>query len=133
MGMYTEFHFNVKLKKDVPQEVIDILNYMLNEGTKEPLPEPDHPLFETCRWRIMLNMDSYYFAADTNSTLRYDDIGRCYYLNIRCNLKNYGNEIEKFINWIMPYIRAFKGDFLGFYRYEETEQPTLIFMKEQPK
>ena len=31
MGMYTEFHFNVALKEDVPQEVISILEYMLQE------------------------------------------------------------------------------------------------------
>ena len=81
----------------------------------------------------MLNSDSYYFAADTHSTLRYDNIGQCYYLCIRCNLKNYSNEIEKFVDWVMPYIRAYEEDFLGFSRYENTEQPTLIYMKELSK
>lgn len=133
MGMYTEFHFNVELIENVPQEIIDILNYMLNKGTQEPLPEPDHPLFKTSRWRRMLRSDSYYFAADTHSTLRYDDIGHSYYLCIRCNLKNYDNIIEKFIDWIMPYLYQYPEDFLGFSRYENTEQPTLIYMKELTK
>ncbi len=130
MGMYTEFHFNVELKKDIPQEVINILNFMLNKKEALSPQLPDHPLFQTHRWRVMLRCDSYYFPADTHSTLRFDDIGKSYYLCIRCNLKNYDNEIEKFIDWIMPYLSHFSGDFLGFYRYEETEQPTLIFMKE---
>lgn len=129
MGMYTEFHFNVELKKDVPQEVVEVLKFMLGDIVVEP-KLPTHPLFETDRWRVMLGMDSYCFHADTHSTLRLEDIGNCYYLCIRCNLKNYNDEIEKFISWITPYLEQFPGDFLGFSRYEETEQPTLIFMED---
>jgi len=129
MGMYTEFHFNVELKQNAPRSVIEVLEYML--GTREKRPElPDHPLFATSRWRIMLQMDSYYFDADTYSTLRFDEISNAYYLCVRCNLKNYDNEIELFINWINPYIDAFEDDFLGFSRYEETESPKLIFYTE---
>lgn len=131
MGMYTELHFNVELKEDVPPEVVAVLKYMLNRESNavEP-PLPDHPLFQCFRWRGMLQCDSYYFRADTHSTLRFDDIGRSYYLCIRCNLKNYDDEIEKFVDWIMPYIDAIDGDFLGFSRYEETEVPTLLYYKE---
>lgn len=129
MGMYTEFHFNAKLNKDVPQEVINVLRFML--GELETQPElPAHPLFQTERWSFMLKCDSNFFDADTLSTLRFDEFfsGR-YYLCIRCNFKNYHDEINKFISWIMPYLDKLPGSFLGFSRYEETEQPTLIFMK----
>lgn len=127
MGMYTELHYNAELRKDVPEQVIKVLNYMLHFEPGEARPElPDHPLFKTERWPVMLRMDSYYFAADTPSTMRKDDIGEQYLLCIRCNLKNYGSEIEHFINWIDPYVDAYEGDFLGFYRYEESEEPTLI-------
>jgi len=74
----------------------------------------------------MLNCGSYYFDADTISTIRKDDITQQWTLCIRCNLKNYDDEIEKFLDWIHPYLDKQEGDFLGFYRYEETEQPTLI-------
>lgn len=125
MCMYTELHFNSEIKPE--DKVIKILQYML--GETEEVPELSrHPLFSTSRWRIMLRCDSYYFDADTSSTLRYDWQGD-WYLCIRCNLKNYGNEIEHFLNWIMPYCEKEEGDFLGFYRYEETETPTLIYMK----
>ena len=129
MGMYTEFHFNVELKKDVPQEVVEVLKFMLGDIEVEP-KLPAHPLFETDRWRVMLCMDSYYFHADTHSTLRFDDISNSYFLCIRCNLKNYNSEIEKFVSWITPYLDEFPNNFLGFSRYEETEQPTLLFMAE---
>ena len=58
-----------------------------------------------------------------------DDISNAYYLCVRANLKNYGEEIRKFLDWITPYLEKYEGEFLGFYRYEESEQPTLIYHK----
>lgn len=134
MGMYTELHFNVELAEDVPGDVIDILKFMVGDSEEEPKKLPRHKLFESTRWRFMLRTDSYYFPADTHSTLRYDDIGKSYYLCIRTNLKNYDSEIEKFISWIDPYIDIYtqQGDFLGFYRYEEDNEPTLIYRRTTP-
>jgi hypothetical protein len=54
-------------------------------------------------------------------------VDNCWYLCIRCNFKNYSNEIKHFCDWIYPYLSKFPGDFLGFTRYEETEMPTLIY------
>jgi hypothetical protein len=127
MGMYTELHFNSELKKETPKEVIETLKYMVGEAENSPDLLPEHDLFKTGRWDYMLQCDSYYFNADTHSTLRFDDISDSYYLCIRTNLKNYGNEIEEFIDWIRPYLAKSEGEFLGFSRYEETEQPTLLF------
>lgn len=128
MGMYTELHFNSELKKDVPINVIDILRHMIGEYDDAPSNTPEHELFDTNRWNYMLQGTSYYFDADTNSTLRWDRISGSYYLCIRCNLKNYDNEIEKFVDWIKPYLEKSHGEFLGFSRYEEVEKPTLIYM-----
>jgi hypothetical protein len=123
MGMYTELHYNVELLYSTPNTVITVLNYMLGEEDRQPVL-PDHPLFATERWKVMLTMDSAYFAADTHSTLR---AGYAYWiLCVRCNLKNYHEEIEKFIDWLDQYVDAASGDFLGFYRCEETEIPALI-------
>lgn len=130
MGMYTELHFNSELKKNTPENVLNTLKYMISgEESIKPTALPDHDLFETERWEVLFLMDSYYFDADTHCTLRHDTISDTYYLCVRSNLKNYGSEIEKFIDWIMPYLDKFEGDFLGFYRYEESEQPTLIYYR----
>lgn len=126
MGMYTEFHFNVQLKKDVSEQVVNVLNKMLGEDVDVSLPE--HELFITPRWEIMLRCDSYYFDAQTHSALIKDKFSEGLYLCIRCNLKNYDSEIEKFVDWIKPHIDGYEGKFLGFSRYEETEEPTLIYM-----
>ena len=125
MGMYTEFHFNTELKKDTPQSVIDILSFMVGDKKKEP-NKPVHEFFECARWKYLFTMDSYYFSADTYSTLRYDDISESYFLCVRSNLKDYDNEIVKFLDFISEYIED-DEEFLGFYRYEEEKKPTLIY------
>jgi hypothetical protein len=130
MGMYTEFHFNVKLVNDLPKKVESILKYMIGDFSGEdifPSDLPNHKLFSTPRWQVMLRGDSYYFAADTISVLRYDDIANSYFLCVRCNFKNYDSEIELFLDWIHPYIEMDSGEFLGFYRYEMDKIPTLIY------
>lgn len=126
MGMYTEIHFNSELKQDVPQSVVDVLHYMLGEIKEEPTL-PDHPLFQCDRWRSLFRMDSYYFDADTHSTMRKDKIADAHYLCVRANLKNYDDEIDRFVDWITPHLNKNEGDFLGFKRYEEDEVPTLIY------
>lgn len=131
MGMYTELVCAFELKDDTPENVIKVLGAMCN-GDTDLLDEndiPNHELFETQRWRFMLRSDSYYFDGDTNSTLRKDDIAG-WIATIRCNLKNYKNEIEKFIDWIEKYILyAGEGEyFIGYSRYEEDKQPKLIYV-----
>lgn len=128
MGMYTEFHFNAELRRDTPPEVLSVLRYMIGKGEK-PEVLPGHRLF-TLAWPVVLSGDSYYFDADTHSTLRYDKLAEAHFLCIRSNLKNYGGEIAAFVDWITPYIAKAPGEFLGFSRYEETEQPNLIHMPE---
>lgn len=127
MGMYTEIHFNSELKQNLPEDVVNILQYMIDSKNEPVLP--DHEFFMCDRWRSLFRMDSYYFDADTHSTLRFDEISHAYYLCVRANLKNYDSEIEKFLDWITPYLAKDEGEFLGFYRYEENEQPILIYAK----
>jgi hypothetical protein len=128
MGMYTEFHFNAELKKDVPTNVLWILKSMISPSVGVSMGViPADLLFSCDRWMSMLYTDSAYFAADTYSTLRFDEFDECWYLCIRCNLKNHQHEIEKFVAWVSQYVYAEEGDFLGFLRHEEVEMPTLIF------
>jgi hypothetical protein len=130
MGMYTEFHFNVELKEDTPKKVINILKKMVKDNDIVIHNLPEHDFFKTSRWEWMLCSDSYYFDADTHSTIR-EDASNTHYLCVRCNLKNYDNEIELFLNWINKYLAYYGGEFLGFYRYEEDDIPTLINYKQE--
>jgi len=127
MGMYTEIRYFGGLKKDVPEHVPHILRFMVGQPVTEPSNLPDHPLFKDTRWAYMLNCDSYYFEADTHSTMRFDDIGEQWQLTVQSNLKNYNDEIAKFIDWVSPYVQAMDGQFVGYTRYEEENNPTLIY------
>jgi len=131
MGMYTEIHFNSELNIPKDSVIANVLKYMLGDIKETPKVLPDRELFHTERWNIMLRCDSYYFDADTNSTLRWDKVSKSYYLCVRSNVKNYDSEIEHFIDWINPYCNKYEGAFLGFYRYEENEKPTLIHWSEK--
>jgi hypothetical protein len=133
MGMYTELVMAVKLKKDAPKLVVGVLRYMCGEADKDEAlrgyaqKPPAHPFFET-GWEYVLRCDSYYFHGDTHSTVRFDDIANSWYLTVRTNLKNYSSEIEHFLLWIAPY--ADTVGFVGYMRYEEAENPTLIYFTE---
>ena len=125
MGSYTELNIGVRICP-IPT-VVQKLNYMLGEDTEDV--HIDHPLFtDQTRWKYMLLSDSYYFDGKSDSKLFIDDLypdDPMYYLNVRCNLKNYDEEIEKFMDWLCPYIET-KG-FLGYKRYEQCNTPTLIY------
>lgn len=103
MGMYIEFVCVIELKKDMLKEVINILNNMI-EGEDRYDIILFYLFFECCRWRWLFIMDSYFFLGRSNMMFEYDDIVKIYYLIIRSNLKNYDDEINKFLNWIKLYI-----------------------------
>lgn len=129
MGMYTELNIGVNLIPETPKNIIEILEYMLGENENDNIETTNHPLFLTDRWRYMLRCDSYYFDSRTDSSMSKDDITKRYELNVRCNLKNYDNEIDLFLNFIQPYLDTF--GFLGYTRYEEYDEPTLIYNTEK--
>ena len=51
----------------------------------------------------------------------YDKIAKCWFLTTCFNLKNYDQEIEKFLDWLCPYIQT--EGYIGTYWYEEQEEP----------
>lgn len=131
MGDYTEFDFNVRVKATASKAVLQVIQFAMGtvEGRDSEEPLPDHPLFHTKRWHAMFRSGSSYFDAQPHSLFYWGDIEKCWILNVRCNLKNYDQEFEKFLDWITPHLEHHKGDFLGFLRYPHHEEdiPTLIY------
>jgi hypothetical protein len=137
MGMYTECYVNVRLVENLPKKIIEVLEYLFDnswydndEGMhvqekQEPAALPDHKFFSTCRWRLIGSGASFYHIPFPTSKilLELDQ----YYLTSRSDLKNYEGEIELFFDWLMPYIDAFEGEFIGYSRYEEDDMPQLFF------
>lgn len=128
--MYTEFVFATELKKDTPENVINILKYLTDEpeyDTEYAGELPEHPFFKTDRWKWIFKCDSYYFPGISMCQFVHDEFfPGTYYLTSRSNLKNYDNEIGKFLHWIKPYCDGSHG-FMGYKMYEEFDEPTLIY------
>lgn len=127
MGMYTQLVLHINLKEDTPEDVINILKYMMGEIETEHTDS--HDLFDCEKWDWFLRSDSYYFSGFTKSEMRFDDISNCWKVNIHCNVKNYNHEIQKFWNWIKPHVDT--DDLCGYYRYEENWEPTLLYGSER--
>ena len=129
MGMYTELVISTRIV-DVP-EVINILKLMtardLNIEFSAIKELPSHPLFVSDRWRFMLMSSSYYFTPAVSTLLEYDYIGRNWSFINRSDFKNYGNEINLFLDWLDPYIDAHDGEMVGYSRYEESVVPTIRY------
>ena len=123
MGMYTEIFVNVDLKPDTPEEVLSVLRAICDGkfGSDELADKPP-------RWGILFNDGSYYTPRTRVGSLTYDDISKAWSLIGKGDIKNYEREIEQFFEWLMPWIDAQKGDFIGYMRYEEFQEPTLFFM-----
>ena len=128
--MYTELVIACSIHEK-HKNYIDALNNMVNDICCD-IPcdvKFDHPLFNTARWDWMFHGDSYYFTGKTHSEFIYDDISKNWVLTARFNIKNYNNEIEKFLDWIAPVANE-KDEFVGYKRYEEAENPTLIYFED---
>mgnify|MGYP001557957264 CR=1 FL=1 len=126
MGMYTQLVFGASINPEKYPEIEDTLNYILTGGN-EPLELPNHEFFKTDRWRRLFTGDSHYFDFKTFSKITTYDYCDTVHITIVSNIKNYNMEIQKFLNWIDSYLDNSEGEFLGFFRYEENREPTLIY------
>ena len=131
MGMYTEIYICSEIKDDTPDSVLKVIQYLFDGKQElkdwEKLELPAHEFFKTDRWRIIGKCCSYYHIPFATSDLRYDEISKSYHLVSRSDLKNYDGEIGLFFDWIMPYLDKYEGEFIGYSRYEENDEPKLYF------
>lgn len=131
MGMYTEVFFRGSIREDAPEVVIDAIQSIVHGGGERP--DIDHPLFDCTRWDSLGTCSSAYFPTPAKSAIKQDAYNGTMALILHANLKNYDDEIEKFFDWIDPYVDARPGEFLGYSLYEEVDPdsaPTPYFKKE---
>ena len=151
MGMYTEFIFGCELSKDTPKVCIDALDYSINGEEKKPKYENPQtydekrynenyierttPIEDILAFIEKYDFDrlfhscSYYFGAlNPIHRFEYDEIDKAYHISTRSDLKNYSNQIEKFIEYITPYVRHGSGyghEIFAYVQYEEDDFPTM--------
>jgi hypothetical protein len=118
--------FQGETKANLPLEIKELIDYFFDEGSilnKLNTSLPEHIFFKCERWRHIGHMGSYYFNP---FSLRYkeDHIQRdgTQRVLLICNLKNYNDEIELFLDWIDQYMEFY----WGYYLYEEQDTPTFF-------
>ena len=127
MGHQTELILNATIRDDLPLEVKKIIDYLFNRSTQEPDVLPSHNFFECRGWRLIGSSYSAYHIPW--SVARYSD--NCIFT--RCDFKNRDHMIEKFLDWLLPYIDyddeidtvigwIKKSDYVG-------QQPKLIVIR----
>src|SRR5690606_1540219 len=92
-------------------------------GSDDTVPDREHELFLTERWKWMLTSCSHYFVPESTSKLDINDYCSSKHLSVRCDLKNYSGEIEAFLDWLAPSV---EDGFAGYKRYVEEEDTTLV-------
>jgi hypothetical protein len=115
------------MQENLPEEVVRALQIMFGGADVPEGPLPDAPLFEKSRWRMVGRCSSYYFIPESVSRMSFNNIANCWLIVSCSDLKNYDGEIEAFFEWIMPYVDAQPGEFVGYSRYEECNEPTLYY------
>lgn len=113
MGDYTDLEIRVKLRSDVPAEVLRLL-----EAANDPRydietyrPLPDHELFSTSRWDWIVSAVGTSGEYAANGILVDGEDGR--YVERKCSLKNYDSDIEKFLDWLSPFVDSEQGSVVG--------------------
>lgn len=138
MGMYTEFYFRANIKDGPVADWLD--NHINGDKWFEDGSEyDDHPYFQTDRWsHVFIGGGAVYQESRTAVFRRKaEGYGEPYHhqLVLASSLKNYGDEIDAFIDWITPHLDMHYGDFLGYSLYEDScddsdtfrEHPGLYF------
>lgn len=132
MGMYTEIIFGAGFKKELPVLIVSTIKKLV-AGEDLLDSAPDHPFFKSERTWLLSSGGSYYFPGAVGPKFWFDDIEHRWFLHFRTNIKNYDSEIEKFLDWIKPYIEQGSGN-RGFYAivtYEEADEPTIYYLMDE--
>jgi hypothetical protein len=131
MGYYTEFKFKSRLKKDTPQQVIDLLKRVIIDGDfglgdkvgfdfeDVFIPEIKHDFFKCERWYMIFA--SYYDYTDKTLTIAkmFEDNGH-WVIELHSDINYESNEIKYFVDWITPYLYVSDRAEVGYWRPEGT-------------
>ena len=134
MGMYTELIFGATLKENTPTYVTDALNCVINNNVDGKLSGEAEQFIDEYSLRKLIYCSSYYFGSrDNKPSCVFDKIANTWCISFRANCKNYQGEIEKFIEFIKPYVEYGSGptNIFAIVQYEEDDYPTLYGIEDK--
>jgi hypothetical protein len=120
MAVYTDFIFCATLKRQTPAPVIDTLLYLVGEGKRPQtlmFDDPVNPLaggeYQSAN-KMWLDRNSWRVSA-------------------HATVKNSGYTIEKFVEWIKPWVESGFGnrDIFAFAMHEDADNPVIYALYEE--
>jgi len=123
MGMYTEAVLRFEVRKNTSQYRALFQKLIEEVDITEELPFAKDGRLDNL-W--LLDCDSYYFGGCT--ICKMDDTAfDTARVTLAFNLKNYQSEIEALLDWLVPACCEEWKTFIGYIRYEEADDPTLVY------
>lgn len=138
MGHYTELKVKIKLRKDTPDEVINLLKRVILDkdlGVENTLfhseevftPDIQHEFFECECWYMLFLSTNW---SDSLEGSVFVELDKYYQLLIHTEFKNYDQEIQKFVDWINPYLIGHKKkQYIGYWRSENYNREINIYVE----
>ena len=126
--MYTELIFGATLKENTPTYITQALDSVINDRTNVNLSDEVKQFIDEYSLSKLIWCTSYYFGSHVNKpSCEFDKIANTWCISFRANCKNYQGEIEKFIEFIKPYVEYGSGptNIFAIVQYEEDDYPTL--------
>lgn len=129
MGNYLELYVNVKLIKELPQEVVDFLNekIVLNNWVSDEAGL-NHRLFKCQRWSSIFAHSGFHEPPEF-----YRFPNGYYKLILHGEINNGMDEVYLFKDWIYPYVAGRKSkQYIGYWDNETPEVPKENIYIERP-
>jgi len=128
MGMYTELVLGCSIKNN--PEIITAIHWLLDNSKNKTNCPSILPQGGRIDWMFNSSGSCYFGGPSGIHHFKYDTISDCYRFSARFNIKNYDEEIQKFLEWLRPFIDQGSGS-RGWYAavtYEEADEPTLFYL-----
>jgi hypothetical protein len=133
--MYTKLDLVVALKHDTPDRVIEALHVMcriMESHEKKkliaalgPWDDVAEAFFGTERGVWMFRGVGSLDHDHRNPRFVRDEHGGWYWLDVSFDIKNYTNEIQRFLLWIEPHVFG-EAKRVGWFRYEEEDEESAV-------
>ena len=129
MGTYTELILKVNFKKDwLSAKELEIFEYLFASdcGDAIPLSLPNHSFFQLPFWDRISHAGSFYHHP--RAVISYlHEVCDTIYLFMRIDCKNYNQQIETFLDWIVPLTSETHNRCIGWRWVDELQEPLILY------
>lgn len=144
MGNYYEGTVTIKLKKELPEDILNLLIHLNENDGIKPSNFENEAYFQKDRWDSPKFEFGYWIIKDEETDLlpfdfynseiklqeNNNDYIYGYYITINFCMKGYNNHMEEFLEFIRPYIHENARNYLGHIEDEDGHYNKDFFIDE---